>query len=200
MPDPTNEPVAAAAGDSAAVDPKPDAKPPEGKPDAEAKAMAKERAKLSEATAKLADERAKLAEDRKAFEIEKKSARDDREALEELLAEEREKMRGVEAKVSAAVDNAIRVYHVAGPGSVFYSGKVRIPGTVLRLTDEEASSLGDAIAAGEPSTSERRKLTAGSYKVTAAGNIMRGKIFTAGDTIVCTEVEANEWADRLSPL
>jgi hypothetical protein len=123
---------------------------------------AKAKADAEKAEKAKADAAAKEAEAKAKADAEAKALADKEAAKAKADAEKAAAQRGV--------------YYVVGPGSVGFGGKVHAAGSKLKLTDEEALSLGDAVAEGEPPPppEEIAQRSAGKYRVAGPGSLWHG--------------------------
>ena len=96
-------------------------------------------------------------------------------------------------KAPAKPKSARGTFHVVGPGSVHFEGKLYKANDVIGLTPEEAASLGELVAEGRPkpppaAISERK---AGKYLVAGPGTVwFSGKPREKGFALDLDEAEA----------
>ena len=103
-----------------------------------------------------------------------------------------------EEKAAAKAKAARKPFHVPGPGSVFFNGKLYKAGAELSLTEDEAAEMVDVIKPGrkpaEPAAIGER--VAGKYRVTGLGNVCsEGTFHGKGKVLMLDEEDAR----RLGP-
>lgn len=93
-------------------------------------------------------------------------------------------------------------FHVVGPGSVTFGGKNHPAGALLQLTDDEALSLGEAVAEGKAPQAPVAiaKRAGGKYRVAKERSIWHGgKHRLPGFELDCDEAEARSLGDAIEP-
>jgi membrane protein involved in colicin uptake len=93
-----------------------------------------------------------------------------------------------------------RVYHVPGPGSLHFGGKLYRAGDELKLTDDEADELEDMVKPGtKPAApTDIAKRRAGKYRVKGPGSMFEGgKIRAAGFEMDLDQDEARKLGNAI---
>jgi hypothetical protein len=106
------------------------------------------------------------------------------------------------AEGATGVD-ATSAFHVVGPGSVLFKGKTHPPGVTLMLTDDDAESLGAAVAPGRapPPPAEVSKRKAGKYAVAPGGSVLlSGRFRQPGEELDLSEADARSLGASVLPL
>jgi membrane protein involved in colicin uptake len=96
-----------------------------------------------------------------------------------------------------------RVYHVPGPGSVHFGGKLYRAGDELRLTDDEATELEDTVKPGQKpaAPADIAKRRAGRYRVKGPGGVFEGgKIRQAGFEMDLDQDEARKLGNAIEEV
>lgn len=95
-----------------------------------------------------------------------------------------------------------KLYTVKGPSAVVTGGQILAPGSKLRLTEEEAASLGDALILGElPPADVIAERKDGKYEVAPDRNLWsEGKMQGPGYTLTLGADEARSLGDAVRPV
>jgi membrane protein involved in colicin uptake len=120
-------------------------------------------------------------------------AKADEEAKLKAEAEAAAKKKADDEKAAAKAKARRTEFHVVGPGSVHFGGKLYKANDVIGLTPEEAAEMGELVAEGRPkpppAAIAQRK--AGKYKVAGPGTVwFSGKPREKGFALDLDEAEA----------
>lgn len=163
------------------------------------KAEADEREAFAKAKAAHEADVAELKEGQALLEKERRSLQAGFAELEKRAGRARESV----DKAVAAQQSDRAEYHVAGPGSIQFDGRLRKAGEIVLLTEDQAEDLGECVVLGRPraARADIAKREAGIYRVAGPGQVRHGgKNHSKDDLIELSKEDARSLAEAVCEI